>query len=289
MRGFVLEEDNQDRIAAVTPERVYILPHPALRASISHYTVFTPRPEVAGTGPLQIVPDASGCIVCPLGGGAFKPTLWGPTSRAVEVRNRPDTPLIVFVEFLPCGANRVLNMPLHAVENAVLPLAEVDPALARAIGAHFSRHYHDAPRRGHLAFADALDELFLERLNRGKGSLLANHIVAAASAAGGALRLRDLSRQTGYSERHLNRALSEKLGLGFKRLSRIVRVNRACREMAAGASSLTALAHGLDYHDQAHFIRDFKAICGVSPGTYLRRMSDFYNEELKMGGILPSR
>ncbi|HET7089936.1 MAG TPA: helix-turn-helix domain-containing protein [Anaerolineae bacterium] len=38
-----------------------------------------------------------------------------------------------------------------------------------------------------------------------------------------------------------------------------------------------ALAVDLGYFDQAHFIKDFKKIIGVSPGEYVRRVSQGEN------------
>ena len=48
-----------------------------------------------------------------------------------------------------------------------------------------------------------------------------------------------------------------------------------------GEVSLTHLAQELGYFDQAHFIHDFRSVCGVTPGTYRAELSDFYNEPLK--------
>lgn len=44
---------------------------------------------------------------------------------------------------------------------------------------------------------------------------------------------------------------------------------------------LTYLAQESGFYDQAHFIRDFKEVCGITPGGYRNKMSDFYNEPLK--------
>ena len=77
--------------------------------------------------------------------------------------------------------------------------------------------------------------------------------------------------------------------MGIKSLSRIVKINTACAIMAEGGHSLTSPAHRLDYHDQSHFIRDFREVCGIAPGAYLAGMSDFYNEELKMTGNMPGK
>lgn len=276
-------------VAAVTAERTYVLPHPALREAISHYTLFRPERR-SRTECLNIVPDASGCIACAVTGERLDLWFWGPTSEVATVSSGPGGPrLYVFVEFLPCGANRLVGHPMGEWHNAVAPLGDVDADLSRDVGEGFARFCGDGRRPDFQAFFLCLDNVFLARLGRGAESLLARHVLSSLSASRGLARVRELSRETGYSERHLNRIVHEKIGLGTKLLARIIRVNSACRAMERAEISLTALAHGLDYHDQAHFIRDFKAVCGVSPGRYLESVSDFYNEELKMGGILPSR
>jgi AraC-like DNA-binding protein len=49
------------------------------------------------------------------------------------------------------------------------------------------------------------------------------------------------------------------------------RLNEAAEELATGESiSQSELALTLGYSDQAHFIRDFKSIVGVSPAAYAR-------------------
>ena len=290
-RGIFLEAHPNREIAAITAERVYVLPHPALRRTISHYTVFSPAGGTAGTPEtLHIVPDASGCIVCEVTRRRITPLLWGPMSRVASVSHNPSRPtLIIFAEFLPCGANRLLRIPLHRLENITVPLEDVEPQLALEIADSASHWFHGRRMPHHHSFIDDLDRLFLSRLSAAGDSLLACHVVAAVTKNRGSLRLGELARQTGYSERHINRVMLEALGLGVKSLSRIVRINCACRDLLVSRQTLTAVAHNLEYHDQAHFIRDFKSICGVTPGQYQNDMSDFYNEELKMAGTMPSK
>ena len=78
------------------------------------------------------------------------------------------------------------------------------------------------------------------------------------------------------------RELRTEAGLGVHAFVRVLRINRAVRCLQAGAPSLTRLAQELGYFDQAHFIHDFKAVCGVSPGQYRAGMSAFYKEPLKL-------
>jgi AraC-like DNA-binding protein len=54
-----------------------------------------------------------------------------------------------------------------------------------------------------------------------------------------------------------------------KPLARLVRFDRAVRLLRAGsAKSLTEVAQASGYFDQAHFIREFRAFSGGTPGEY---------------------
>ncbi len=278
-------------IAARTKERTYVLPHPALRAVISHYTVFQPRKRTAwlsADAQLQILPDASGCIVCAMDSGGIDLHFWGATSKAVSVDNGVDVPpMIVFVEFLPGGAGRLLRMPMQPWQDQVAPLECVDSELHRRIVEAFSASCGNTLQKESSAFLHALNQIFLVRLEKDRDAPLAEYLLSSIQAARGMERMDVLTRATGYSRRHLNRVAADCIGMNIKLFSRIIRMNHVCHALSAPKCSLTALAHSFDYHDQAHFIHDFKSICGVTPGQYREAMSHFYNEELKLIGSIP--
>ncbi len=278
-------------IAARTRERTYILPHPALRTVISHYTVFQPRkhpPGLLADARLQILPDASGCIVCAMGSGGVELHFWGATSKVISVDNGAAVPpTMVFVEFLPGGAGRLLHMPMQPWQDQVVSLECVDTELHRRIAEAFSASCGIAPQKDSAAFLHALNRIFLDWLEKGRDTPLTHYLLSSIQAARGMDRMDALTRATGYSRRHLNRVASDCIGMSIKLFSRIIRMNNACHALSAPNCSLTALAHNFDYHDQAHLIHDFKSICGVTPGQYREAMSHFYNEELKLIGTIP--
>jgi AraC-like DNA-binding protein len=57
-----------------------------------------------------------------------------------------------------------------------------------------------------------------------------------------------------------------------KQYGRLVRVEKA-RLALKGLNGQTATRLGADlgYYDQSHFIRDFRAVTGMSPSAYRRR------------------
>lgn len=74
------------------------------------------------------------------------------------------------------------------------------------------------------------------------------------------------------SSRHLRRIMLHHVGMGpaqYMRLSRFVK----SLYMMPTDSSLTDIAYGVYYADQAHFCRDFKEIAGMTPKEYRQRMS----------------
>ncbi|EAQ04692.1 transcriptional regulator, AraC family protein [Pseudooceanicola batsensis HTCC2597] len=79
--------------------------------------------------------------------------------------------------------------------------------------------------------------------------------------------LGDLASETALSVRTLQRRLG---GAGFpvSRLTRLIRVEEACRLLSSGDLSVTAVAFCAGYSDSAHLSRDFRAVMGMSPSTY---------------------
>ncbi|MGS0066259.1 helix-turn-helix domain-containing protein, partial [Escherichia coli] len=118
---------------------------------------------------------------------------------------------------------------------------------------------------------------------------LLRQVLTHASPLNGGIRLNSLSEMTSYSARHINRFCQERIGVSWKSFVRILRVNEACRRIHHGVVDLRTLACDLDFHDQAHFSKDFKMLCGVTPSDYQRNLPHFYAEETKLCMNLPGR
>lgn len=91
----------------------------------------------------------------------------------------------------------------------------------------------------------------LERIRRSRSSVLG---------------LAELGRKVGASERHLRRAVRRETGVSPKRLQRVERMNGAVTTsdlLERPDWSRIAVEHG--YCDQAHLIREVRALAGRSP------------------------
>jgi AraC-like DNA-binding protein len=82
-------------------------------------------------------------------------------------------------------------------------------------------------------------------------------------------RVEDLTARLGISARTLQRLFRRYVGVGPKWVLQRYRLHEAAERIADGrCSDWAALALELGYFDQAHFIKDFKALVGHSPAEY---------------------
>jgi len=104
----------------------------------------------------------------------------------------------------------------------------------------------------------------VERVASLAASIMSDHAIT---------RVEHLVAATGIEVRALQRLFREYVGVSPKWTINRYRLHEALERIAAGeAVDWSALALDLGYFDQAHFIRDFRRLVGVSPGAYARGM-----------------
>jgi AraC-like DNA-binding protein len=87
-------------------------------------------------------------------------------------------------------------------------------------------------------------------------------------------RVEELASRLGVHPRRLERLFHRYVGLSPRWVIKRVRLYAAAEAIArAEALDWPDLAQELGYFDQAHFIRDFKAAIGRTPGAYARDKS----------------
>jgi len=114
----------------------------------------------------------------------------------------------------------------------------------------------------------AVAESFLRERQPERDTLaeLATRIVEAASTNRDLAKASDLADLFGMSVRSLQRLFSQYIGISPKWVIRRFRLHEAAERMEKGnKADWTQLAAHLGYFDQAHFIRDFKAVAGKTP------------------------
>ncbi len=81
--------------------------------------------------------------------------------------------------------------------------------------------------------------------------------------------VREVAEAMGYSTRQLHRRLLPVFGYGPQQLSRVLRLVRAVADADTGRG-WSDVAHRAGFADQAHLVREVRALAGVTP-TELRR------------------
>jgi AraC-like DNA-binding protein len=181
----------------------------------------------------------------------------GPQSRHTS---RPvGAPLLALgARFHPGAAPALLRVPASELLDAHVPLAAIEPGLAKRLDARLG---HARGRREALAAFE--DELMrcLDRMPEPDPV-----VRAAASLLGeGAAPVADVAARVFLSERQLERRFSEWVGYGPKTLQRILRFQRAVGQLRRGGAGLARAAASAGYADQSHLTRESRRLAGLSP------------------------
>lgn len=171
--------------------------------------------------------------------------------KVLEGRNH-----VFGVAFRPGCFRPFLGASVATITDQVIPAADVfGPDLPTTVDVATV----DAFLLNHLPDDDA----------RTRRALAAVELIADDKAV---TRVEHLADELGLTVRGLQRLFAEYVGVGPKWVIRRYRLHEVTARIAAGGSiDWAALAAELGYADQAHFIRDFKAMFGESPTWYAQR------------------
>ena len=182
----------------------------------------------------------------------------GMTDRAVMAESTGQS-YTAQVNFSPLGAYRLLGVPMHELTNRTIAFEALWGHVATEL---INRLFHAASWGARF---DLLDQFFWERVKRTpeipKGITWAwrhvDHVQVATIAA-----------TLGVSRKHLAALFRQYVGLTPKVCSRVLRFDRAVQAMRAPCPiAWPDLALRCGYYDQAHMIREFRELAGVTPGN----------------------
>ncbi|MBB6673653.1 helix-turn-helix domain-containing protein [Cohnella nanjingensis] len=176
----------------------------------------------------------------------------------------------ISIELNPAAAYRLLAVPQHELRNTIVTFGEL-------IGTPAARILEE---RMYLASnpedkAVLLQEYLIWALNRTERDETFEHVAAAIMNARGLISMAALSHETGRSDRWLRAKFAERLGIGPKAFSSIVRFQSCFQALLRDKSGFLQSRHFNDhYYDQAHFIKEFKRFIGYSPTRYTALQND---------------
>ncbi|WP_163510374.1 AraC family transcriptional regulator [Fodinicola acaciae] len=173
------------------------------------------------------------------------------------------------LDFRPIGAYLLLGIPMHEVADRMIDFDELGDLELRELAARLPEEPDWTSR------FDLVDRLLTDRLTRAfeRDPMRADGVLRAwdlLTASQGRVDIDRVVAESDYSHRHLISLFRERVGVTPKLVGRILRFHRATRMLASGyPHGMAALAAECGYYDQAHMVRDFRALGGCTPGTYL--------------------
>jgi len=174
------------------------------------------------------------------------------------------------VKFTPGGFYPFACAPVSSFSNRMVKIHEVFGAEGGALERRMVSECADAPRF-------ALIEEFLRSRRPEVDEHLPgiSEMVYTVARDRTLLRVEDLVVRYGIGKRTLQRLFAKYVGATPKWVIQRYRLHEAAEQLAAGRRvNQASLALDLGYSDQAHFVRDFKAIIGISPAAYAKAARD---------------
>lgn len=270
-----LQHINEDREILIREDNfAYMLPCGQLRNLISNFTVAFPDRQAISDA-YTVMPHGSVTLVLFDYHTELHSFIFGPATKPVrvgDIANRCD--VIFIIEFQPAGFSALKKMNQNELTDKIVPFKEVDCSLDKAMRDIFSTSVTvDRLLRG-------MEEKLMQSVRFPYPEELA-HAIGDIIRMEGILTSIEISDNTYYSPRHLNRLFNLYLGMSMKSFSRLVRINRSIRLLNEKCKSLAFICEKLGYYDVSHFVKDFRLVCGITPQEYRSNMSDFYSEIAK--------
>lgn len=256
-------------------------PHSALRQHIICYWLLS---SSDGRQPCEfnrVLPDGCVDIIFNLGDPIIKSselTLDRSEAEPAYIVGTMQKPLIVGVtgqvdqigiRIRPGRAGSLLYWPLWEIADQMIKLKEfwkedTDQIIDRLMMTK------DLRKR-----IGIIETILLERLRQNPvGDKQLQNAVNQLYLSEGQMEIGKLESLTGLSLRQLERKFKVYVGLGPKKLARIIRFQKAFSLLPRYRGNVASLAHETGYSDQAHLIKEFKLLSGLAPGEYLKRDHD---------------
>ncbi len=236
-------------------------PSPDLEPYIEHYWMV--EWDLRGQAPerIEILPHPSLHLIFERDmGGRISGIARGKFSRLLE-----NDGAVFAAKFTPGGFYPFVRVPIATFSGLVVPVGDVfGPEGIRVERAILAEH-SDSVR------IEIIESFF--RAQRPEPDATAGRIaeiVYAVAGDRGIVKVEDLVARYGLNKRALQRLFAKYVGATPKWVIQRYRLHEAAEQLAAGPVNQSALALSVGYSDQAHFVRDFKAIVGISPAAYAR-------------------
>ncbi|AQX13656.1 DNA-binding protein [Elizabethkingia meningoseptica] len=249
------------------------LPEQHLQTYIRHYLFLESAEQINGI--LRLFTDASTGIVISLQGKLNLAThqlpasfLYGQINDFRDLYAYTDFSFIIIV-FTPLGMRQLTGIPAYETTNKIIDAADIISNISQLTEQLYESTCYEKK-------IQVLNHFFRKQYydNTIKNRPLPSSLLKILYERKEQIRVSDLVKSSGYSERQVERIFREHIGLSPKAFLSIIRLHRFLKLInhhKEQTDSLTTLGYESDYFDQSHLIRDFKRYTGITPRQYLNK------------------
>jgi AraC-like DNA-binding protein len=215
-------------------------------------------PAGAGSVVTDVLPDGCADLMWQSGRGGF---VAGPDTGPAPAE-LPAGTIIVGARFRPGAGGPALGLPLDALRDQRVDLADCLPELAWQLPAELSPD----------TALDLVIGLAARLASEGPPDSLVLHGTRLLAAGG--TTVAQLGTALAVSERQLRRRFDASVGYGPKMLHRVLRFRQVLARLSAvpGPADLATLAQQVGYADQAHLTRETTRLAGLPPAALVRTL-----------------
>lgn len=255
-------------------------PHALLKKYVFYYNVVFPKQNMFAEH-YTIMPNACGTLSIAYNGNEVLAELWGASATPTLLGREPNQyQVMLLIQLSAYGLYQLTNVHQAEFTDKRISLKDIDKELSALLCQAFET-------------ANNIPELFCmcDRVlyRRMEYNVVSDALFVAANTIldnHGHIVVSELASKVGYSDRQLNRLFLMQIGMNVKSYARLTRFNFMLKQIQQSPCFFATLAQQAGYFDQSHFDKDFKAISGVSPKTYLEKMSDFYYDAAETFNII---
>jgi AraC-like DNA-binding protein len=216
---------------------------------------------------ISLTEDPISALADPMGDGGGGPAscmLLGIRSR-FSIIDTGKLRSAMGVVFRPGGVYAFLNTSADAFHNKCVPLDLIWGSMVGSLAERLRTAKHPAGK------FRVLEATLLERINqRVHLNDAVKYALEEFARRPHITSVQKVAQEAGLSRRWFAQLFREQIGLTPKLYCRVQRFQNALKQIGSGASvDWAQLALAAGYYDQAHLIRDFRDLSGLSPCAYL--------------------
>jgi AraC-like DNA-binding protein len=280
---FYFEKQGGNNLIIKNDKQFNMFPsHVGLRKYILYYNIVFPASDTF-MAHYTLMPNACGTLSLAFNGTAVIAELWGASLTPVLLGMEPNSyHVLLLIQLSPYGLYQITRQSQAELAGKRLSLADIDNELFNSLYQAFLMS------KTAIELVNTCEKILYRRMEKpliSDALLLATTVI---SDSHGQVQVKEVARQSSYSERQLNRLFLTQIGMNIKNYSRLTRFNYVLKHIQKSPCFFAALSQQAGYFDQAHFDKDFKAISGVTPQKYLKTMSDFYYDGTEIYNTISS-